>query len=204
MKKRLTIKLKSFMAYKRWVKPPLTSNGLCFFDCETSGLDPLSDEIIQMACVITDFSGKNVKQEAMWLIKPTKPVSAEVAAINHYEEERWNAEGIDLSKGINNLLGLADQTIFAAHNTPFDWSFVYKALQGNGLKWRGDYHRIDTAALSWPLLAAGKVPNVKLDTMANYFQIAASPTHDALADVRACREIYVALMELFTEAIEWG
>jgi oligoribonuclease (3'-5' exoribonuclease) len=52
--------------------PALESNGLCIFDCETTGLDPLQDEMIQAAWIITDFTGQDVKTEGMVRILPTR------------------------------------------------------------------------------------------------------------------------------------
>lgn len=179
-----------------WVKPPLETNGLCFFDCETTGLDPLADEIIQIAVVVTDFTGREVRREGMWRILPARDVPAEVAVINGYNADLWSKDGMPLFQAMTQIMGKVQQTIFVAHNAAFDWPFFAEALKTCNMRWAGDYHRVDTVALAWPLLTSGAVPNVKLATLADYFGVSA-PTHDALADVRACREIYLHLMDLW-------
>jgi DNA polymerase-3 subunit epsilon len=84
---------------------------------------------------------------------------------------------------------------------PFDWAFLAAALNACNMRWAGDYHRVDTVALAWPLLVAGAVPSVKLATLSDFFGITA-PTHDALADVRACRGVYPELMRLWRREAE--
>ena len=81
-----------------------------------------------------------------------------------------------------------------AHNAPFDFTFLNVALE------RLDYDPLPpppvcTARLArrvvWP-----DVPNVRLQTLAQYFRTAVRPSHRALPDAEACSEVLHGLLEL--------
>jgi DNA polymerase III subunit epsilon len=84
--------------------------------------------------------------------------------------------------------------VFVAHNARFDFTFLNVALQ------RLDFDPIPpppvcTARLArrvvWP-----DVPNVRLQTLAQYFRTAVRPSHRALADAQACAEVLHGLLDL--------
>lgn len=84
--------------------------------------------------------------------------------------------------------------VFVAHNARFDFTFLNAALS------RLDYDPIPpppvcTARLArrivWP-----DVPNVRLQTLAQYFRTAVRPNHRALPDAEACAEVLHGLLEL--------
>ena len=84
--------------------------------------------------------------------------------------------------------------VFVAHNARFDFTFLNVALE------RLDYDPLPpppvcTARLArrvvWP-----DVPNVRLQTLAQYFRTAVRPTHRALPDAEACSEVLHGLLEL--------
>ena len=84
--------------------------------------------------------------------------------------------------------------VFVAHNARFDFTFLNVALE------RLDYDPLPpppvcTARLArrvvWP-----DVPNVRLQTLAQYFRTAVRPSHRALPDAEACSEVLHGLLEL--------
>lgn len=184
--------------------PRLTLNEhkLFFFDCETGGLNPAACDMVEVACVVTDPLGQTVLGEYGAKVFPTKPVDPGAARVNGYTTEKWAAEAIDLNVAMVKMLELARDSIFVAHNTPFDWAFFSQAMAQRGQRWVGDYHKIDTAALAIPLLKAGKVPNVKLATLTAHFGVEHGDAHRALGDARACHGVYMKLMELYTPLFE--
>lgn len=182
------------MSYSR--RPAIKDCNLLFFDCETSGLSPVEHEIIEMGCILTDSTGRDILKEYSAKILPTKPVSKEAADLNGYTAEKWAGEAISLSTAMREFLVLAKDATLVAHNAPFDWSFLAAAMQQLAQKFTGYYHKADTVALAWPLLKAGRVPNVKLETLSAFFSIDNEAAHTAMSDVKTCREIYLKLMNL--------
>jgi DNA polymerase-3 subunit epsilon len=134
-------------------------------------------------------------------VLPVNPVDHKAAAINGYNREKWAAEAVPLNTAMIKVLELARDAVMAAHNTPFDKAFVDAALRRCSMRWTGNYHTLDTCALSRPLLLAGLVENVQLGTMTKFFGLE-HEAHRAMGDVRACRQVYLKLMEIYKPAID--
>ena len=183
------------MAHYR--RPPINELNLFFFDCETGGLRPSSADMVEVACVLTDCTGATILDSYSAKVRPIYPVDPKAAATNGYTVEKWAAEAIDLNVAMVHLLKLARNALFTAHNVAFDWGFFELAMAKHVMRWPSDYHRIDTVALAFPLLRAGKVPDVRLTTLAKYFGVPHDDAHTAMADARACRGVYLALMKLY-------
>lgn len=177
-------------------RPAMKDCNLFFFDCETGGLNPAVADMVEVACIVTDPSGQHVLNEYSAKVIPKKPVDPGAARINGYTTEKWASEAIDLDIAMVKMLGLGRDSVFVAHNTPFDWSFFEMAMAQRSQRWNGDYHKIDTVALATPLLKAGHVPNLKLVTLSAHFGIE-HEAHRAMGDARACREVYLKLMEMY-------
>ena len=124
--------------------------------------------------------------------------------MNGYTAEKWATTAVPLDGVMHKLISLSRNAVFIAHNVTFDWSFVEAAMKVRHMRWDGNYHKVCTMALSMPLLQAGLVPNVKLQTLAEHFKIDPGEPHRALSDVRVCRQIYLNLMKLWNRAILAG
>ena len=183
------------MAYYK--RPPINELNLFFFDCETGGLRPSLSDMVEVACVLTDCTGEKVLDEFSAKVFPVKDVHPKAAAVNGYTAEKWAAEAIDLDTAIVPLLKMANNALFTAHNAAFDWGFFEFAMAKRAMRWPSDYHRIDTVALAHPLLVSRRVHNVKLVTLAKYFDFPFDDAHNALADAHMCRKIYCALMQIY-------
>lgn len=173
-----------------------------FFDCETGGLNHSQFDMVEVAAILTDPSGETVIKEFEAKVTPQRPVDPEAARINGYSAEKWAAAGaVHLDEAMYTLMSMARDAVFVAHNAPFDWGFMESAMGRRMMRWPGSYHKIDTVALSMPLLEEGLVPNVKLVTLTQFFDIKHDAAHTALADVRACRELYLKLMGAYRPAV---
>lgn len=175
----------------------MNEHNLFFFDCETGGLDPRIADMVEVACVVTDPSGKKVLSEYCAKVFPKKPVDPRAAEVNGYSSEKWASEAVELDTAMVRMLEKARDSVFCAHNAPFDWAFFSAAMAARGQRWRGDYHKIDTVALATPLLMAGKVADLKLGTLTRHFGIPHENAHSAMVDVRACHQLYLKLMGIY-------
>lgn len=182
-------------------RPSLRECNLFFFDCETGGLDPNRCDMLEVAAVVTDPSGQTVIEEYSAKVLPKLPVDPKAAEVNGYTVEKWAEEAIELDLAMYKMIAMAKNSIFVAHNAPFDWGFFQMAMAKRYQKWPGDYHRVDTVALAWPLLVGGLVNNVKLEALVKFFGITHENAHTALADVRACRDVYLRLMSIYGPAM---
>lgn len=183
-------------------RPALKDCNLLFLDFETGGLQPNTYDIVEVGCILTDPSGKMVIEEYVAKTFPRRPVDPQAAAVNGYTAEKWATVAIPLDHAMIKVLGMARDTMLCCHNVPFDKSFLEYAMFERHMRWPGSYHSLDTVSLSMPLLCAGLVPNVKLVTLTGFFKIPHDDAHSALSDVRACREVYLRLMEIYRPGIE--
>ena len=91
------------------------------------------------------------------------------------------------------FLGPADETVFVAHNAPFDLSFLKAAAQTHEFNWP-KYPVIDTARLARRILTRDEVVNCRLGTLAEFFNTGVSPNHRALDDALATVDVLHALI----------
>lgn len=183
-------------------RPALKDHDLLFLDFETGGLSPSRHDFVEVACVRTDPTGHIVREEYVAKVFPRRPVDPEAAAINGYSVEKWASVAIPPKDALIKVLTMGRDTMLACHNTPFDKSFLEAALAEHQMRWPGSYHSLDTVSLAMPLLRAGLLPNVKLVTLTAYFNIPHEDAHSALADARACREVYLRLMDIYGPGIK--
>jgi DNA polymerase III subunit epsilon len=91
------------------------------------------------------------------------------------------------------LAAFLEGTVFVAHNARFDFSFVNTTFDRLGYEPLAG-PPVCTAKLArrvvWP-----DVPNVRLQTLAEYFRVAVKPNHRALPDAMACAEVLHRLLE---------
>ena len=174
---------------------------LFFFDSETGGLNTHEADLVEVAAILTDPTGKVVLEEYSAKVLPKKPVNPRAAAVNGYNAEKWATEAIPLDHAMVKLLSMARNAFMVAHNVQFDWAFLEAAMMERMQRWTGDHRKICTMTLSHPLLAMEKVPNLKLGTLAEYFKVPHENAHTALADVRACRGLYLKLMDAYVPAL---
>lgn len=167
--------------------------GLLFIDTETTGLDPETDQLIEIAYAYLD------DPEPRTLILPhdRNNVSPEAARVNHYYERglgdstRW-ATLEQLLEFEYDLI--AGETLVGA-NIGFDESFLAKEFPSK--KWH--YRKLDIESMAYQAFGfPEKVPGMKdihreLNVMG--FDIP-EPDHTAAGDVRALVASFNALKEL--------
>jgi len=91
------------------------------------------------------------------------------------------------------FLGSEKETVFVAHNAPFDLSFLKAAAKASEYPWP-KFTVIDTAKLARKVLSRDEVINCKLGTLAQFFNTSVSPTHRALDDALATVDVLHALI----------
>lgn len=92
------------------------------------------------------------------------------------------------------FLGSEDETIFVAHNAPFDLSFLTAAAATHGYVWPR-YRVVDTVKAARYVLSKDDVINYRLATLASYFQTKVTPSHRALDDAHATVDVLHGIIE---------
>lgn len=175
----------------------MRKHNFAFIDIETTGLNLLSHEIIEIGCVLTT-SGLEVIEEFELKIKPEHIENADKVAlkVNHYNEEDW-AGGVPLKEAIQIFSKKVKGCIMVGHNVAFDAGFLEYAFNKTDIGNTMHYHRLDTVSMAWAKFHKDKdFEHFSLRELCMRFDIKNERAHNALSDARATYELYKKLMEL--------
>lgn len=137
---------------------------IAIVDCETTGLSPAADSIIELAVmiVIVDASGHVVGHEepVSWLEQPMFDLAPEITRITGITDEMLEGQRIDRDAA---LTMLSSAELLVAHHVVFDLAFAEKLLpEIKGSAWACSCHEVDWAergyegrALGWLLNQSG-------------------------------------------------
>jgi DNA polymerase-3 subunit epsilon len=164
---------------------------LAFLDLETTGLDPARHEILEIAVVRADPFTLAEWGEVSIKVAPERLDDADPESLRvcGYSDAAW-ASALPLDEALSGIASLLDGAILAGHNVPFDKSFLVAGWKRTGLNPPPmDYHTLDTAALAWPLYAAGTIPSLSLGPLCHHLGIDRPSPHRALTDARAALDV---------------
>jgi len=173
---------------------PLVRTTFVVLDLETSGGAPhLGAQITEIGAV--KVRGGEVLGKFQTFINPGTPIPFFITALTGITDEMV-AESPRITEVLPMLLeflGAETETVFVAHNAPFDLSFLKAAARENDYNWP-KFTVIDTAKLARRVLSRDEVINCKLGTLADFFNTSVSPTHRALDDALATVDVLHALI----------
>jgi len=178
---------------------PMNRRDLLFVDCETSGLEPTVQEILELAAVrVThDFSREVGSFERKCRMQHPELAESKALEINRYSAEEWKyADPI--------LLALVDYTdlvgdnecIVVGQNPSFDVGFLKEAFKREGIPYPNTKYLLDTASIAWSLCVRGHIDRINLETICKAYDIPNDGSHRAMADVRRTMAAYRHLLGL--------
>ena len=150
------------------------------FDCETTGTDPRRDEIVSLALVRLDPSGREIAR-VVRRVRPSLPIPTEATAV-HGISDADVADAPRFAQVAHQLLGLLEGAIFVAHNAEFDLAMLRNAFARAGVSYRpiGVACTLEGFRLLDPL-----APAHGLEALCARHGIPLDEAHDALGDVLA-------------------
>jgi len=175
----------------------MRKNNLAFVDIETSGLNIIKHEILEIGCIITTPE-LEIIEEFELKIKPEHISDADPISlkINRYEESDWVSAGT-LPEALKIFSEKAKDCIMVGQNVAFDSEFLDYAFAKNKIKNTMHYHRLDTISVAWAKLHRDpEITHFSLREMCVKFGIKNERSHTALSDARATFELYKKLMAL--------
>ena len=154
------------------------------FDLETTGLDPKSDEIIEIG--IARFQNGQITAQYQQLVKPSIPIPAEITHLTGIHQEDVE-DAPQISEICSELSDFFCDTPVIAHNAQFDVSFMSKLdmLETNPV--------IDTFELASIVLPSA--PRYSLSSLTTTMGIKLENAHRALDDAVATGYLYWKLWE---------
>lgn len=176
--------MKSLFAYKE----------LVVFDCETTGLDPINHQIIELACCrfLLDHDHYVLQEQYDRLVKAKDPLPSNIVDLTGITDEMLARNGLDERIVAtyfydNFIANSSNKKLYIAYNAPFDIHFVGQLLRRNGLAFLNNSHFLDVLTIfkdraSYPHKLVNAIALYKLDgTFIN--------SHRAIDDCLACYEV---------------
>lgn len=150
-------------------------------DFETTGLDKIYDNIIEVAAI--RYENGSEKEKFVTLIKPRFRIPEEASAINHITNSMVRSSPT-AEQVIPQLIDFLGDSLVVGHNVNFDIDFLEIAAQRCGRRVQCNY--IDTMSISKKMFSG--LDNYKLETIAKALGLDTT-FHRAENDARICAEI---------------
>lgn len=175
-------------------------NRFIAFDVETTGLNPLTDRIVEIGAVL--FADGKPTNSFSTLVNPLISIPASASAINHITNEMIRPAPVEQRAYplLIEFLGdaLDGKTIMCAHNARFDFDFLCNTLSRLGFN--ADIRFIDTLSLSRKYVKG--LENYKQGTLEAYFGLTNNAAHRASSDAENCGKILCGVLDTVAVAIE--
>lgn len=161
------------------------------FDVETTGLNTVSDEIVQIAALRMDKFG-DTKDKFTCFIKPGKSVGS-AQDVHGFSDEFLRENGLEPKVALMNFMKFAEGSLIVGHNVNYDLNILNSEISRLGLpafNYLGYYDTLELARRYYPNLK-----NHKLQTLSEYFNTKIKSSHDALYDVLATCDVLIKIVD---------
>jgi oligoribonuclease (3'-5' exoribonuclease) len=141
--------------------PPENPDGwvLAHVDVETTGLDPVFHEMIDIGMIYTDLDGEELGRLFL-RIMPAHPERIDEGArnVNAFDVDDWRAHGaVSEAEAVERIVSFHKEmagertVIFTAFNAWFDQRFTSALLARQEVAWRDlfFYHVLDIPSMAW-------------------------------------------------------
>ena len=163
-------------------------------DFETTGLNPETDRIVQLAAIIVNGDGEIVDSFDT-IVKPESPDEYQHGAEHiHGISAEQVSGGMPLRKALEQLWSINAGHIFTAHNAAFDLGFLHAESERVGIEGRIEFH-VDTLELSRRTTGADTTRRHNLLALCENYGIKRDQVHDARSDATATAQLLMHLIK---------
>jgi len=158
------------------------------FDLETTGIQPKTDAIVEIGAV--HFNGTEPGEAFSTLINPGRPIPPEASAVNGITDDMVADQPV-IETVLSNLADFCGDLPLVAHNAPFDYKFLLKAIEER--KARAPQGIVlDSCALA-RVVFPGMI-NYKLGTLVSHFGFPNGTFHRAEEDSVYCGRLFAHII----------
>ena len=152
------------------------TRNIAITDLETTGLDPLKHEIIEIGLVLIKQPRLEIIETINIKVKPQniETASPEALQLNGYKAKEWE-NAMELKNALTIYLEKTKDAIFCAHNTNFDLPFIKQACIKMNLTSTMDYHCIDIPTLVWLKYRTSGLEKINLGKVAEFIGLESEP-----------------------------
>lgn len=162
-------------------------DNIIVFDVESTGVDVTEDEIIQIAAVKINGKGEVIESFYRFL-KNKKSVKAS-EHVHGFSDEFLRENGKDKKVVLKEFVSFLEDSVIVGHNVQYDINILESELgraELGKLKLKAFYDTLDIYRRFHPNLI-----NHKLETLSSIFKTNNKPSHDAMNDVLATKDLLV-------------
>ena len=172
------------------LKSSIPSFDFIAFDLETTGLDAMRDEIIEIAAV--RFAQGEVAERFQCFVRPVRPVPTFIKQLTGITDAQL-ADGVPVAEALARLDEFLGEAIIVGHNVGFDLGFHEEARSRLHLTPRA-YRYLDTLTLS--RIYQPFLDSHKLESVAQSHGLTIERAHRAIDDAEATGHVLLKLLEL--------
>lgn len=157
------------------------------FDLETTGLDPLKHEIIEIGAIRVNRD--SIHHESFQvLVKPSKKIPKKITDLTGITQEMVDEDGVPLTQALEEFRQFVGDLRLVSFNAQFDMAFIGAANASNGRSMSNPVScALVMARRAWP----GR-SSYRLKDLAKDGGLDASDTHRALGDCKRALIVYTA------------
>ncbi|MBD7916307.1 UvrD-helicase domain-containing protein [Clostridium sp. Sa3CUN1] len=162
-------------------------DNIIIFDVESTGIDVTEDEIIQIAAIRINKDGQVIEKFEKFL-KNKKSVESSFN-VHGFSDEFLKKNGEDKEKVLKEFVDFSKDSVIVGHNVQYDINILTSELSRNnitGLSFKTFYDTLDIYRRFHT-----KLPNYKLETLSRIFSTENKPSHDAMDDILATKDLLV-------------
>ena len=172
---------------------PIADTVFAVVDLETTGFNPQTDRIVQMAAVLVNGRGE-VVDTFDTVVKPENPEQYEHGAEHVHGISREMVEnGMPLRSALSRIWSLTDGRVFTAHNARFDISFLEAESERVGMN-RQVSKYVDTLALARQA-DSDRQRKHSLQALCEHYGVTVERAHEAMSDAKATATILMKLID---------
>ncbi|WP_072524262.1 3'-5' exonuclease [Clostridium sp. Marseille-P3244] len=160
------------------------------FDIETTGLNPLEDEILEIGAL--KVREGRVAERFMEFIRPTLSVPPAITALTGITDEMV-AGARSRRQVVADFLDFCGDDILIGHNVSFDYSFMKCSAAADGLPF--EKMGIDTLKIAQKVHR--DLESKSLGSLCDYYHIENRSAHRAYHDALATAKLYQTLAHYF-------
>lgn len=161
-------------------------------DFETTGINPETDRVIQVAAIVINGEGEIVESFDT-VVRPESPAQYTHGAEHvHGISAEQVAQGMPLREALEKVWTISEGNVFTAHNAKFDINFLHAESQRVGLENKIDTY-VDTLALARKT-DQERTRKHSLQALCEHYGISHENAHEAKSDATATAELLIHLM----------
>ena len=161
-------------------------------DFETTGINPETDRVIQVAAIVINGEGEIVESFDT-VVRPESPAQYVHGAEHvHGISAEQVAHGMPLREALEKVWTISEGNVFTAHNAKFDINFLHAESRRVGLDNTIDTY-VDTLALARKT-DQERTRKHSLQALCEHYGIHHENAHEAKSDATATAELLIHLM----------